>query len=64
MTPQRLREIRKANSPTQSAFARALGYADQDAYRKYETGMRPMPILLQRVAEMIERHGMPDEWRA
>ena len=62
MTPTDLRRIRKANAPTQGAFARALGYQDQDAYRKYESGARPIPRLLGKLALMIDTHGMPEEW--
>jgi len=64
MTPAELRRIRKANAPTQGAFARALGYQDQDAYRKYESGARPIPRLLDKLAQMIDTHGMPQEWLA
>ena len=65
MTPERLKAIRHAAAPdmTQAAFARSLGYADHDAYRKYESGARPVPTLLGKLAEMIERHGLPDEWK-
>lgn len=62
MTPEYLRLIRTENAPTQGAFARALGYKDEDAYRKYESGARPIPTLLAKLAYMIDRHGMPDEW--
>lgn len=48
---------------SQAAFARTLGYADADSYRRYETGRRPIPDLLARLAIMIERHGLPEEWR-
>ncbi len=68
MTPERLRAIRKSACPGrggQGAFARALGYTDPRAYRRYESEIsdRPMPALLIRVAEMIEAHGLPGPWR-
>ena len=65
MNPDRLKAIRKAAAPdmTQAAYARALGYVDQDAYRKYESGSRPVPTLLAKLAEMIEDHGLPEGWR-
>lgn len=65
MSPDDLRRIRKAAAPdmSQAAFARTLGYADADSYRRYETGRRPIPDLLARLAIMIERHGLPEEWR-
>lgn len=63
MTPDELRAIREKSAPTQGAFARALGYQDADTYRKYESGARPIPLLLQRLAVMIDRHGLPEDWR-
>ena len=57
-----LRRIREQTDLTQGAFARALGYANQDAYRKYESGARPIPMLLQKLAHMIDKHGLPREW--
>ena len=62
MTTAELRRIRNQSAASQAAFARALGYKDSDAYRKYETGGRPIPTLLQKLAYMIDRHGMPGEW--
>lgn len=64
MTPADLRRIRTENAASQAAFARALGYADADAYRKYETGMRPIPTLLCKLAEMIDQNGLPEHWVA
>ena len=49
---------------TRSDFARALVYANADAYPKYETRARAVPNLLVRLAAMIERHGLPNEWCA
>lgn len=62
MAPDELRAIRIKSAPSQGAFARALGYQDADAYRKYEAGSRPIPLLLAKLAEMIDLHGMPREW--
>ena len=64
MTPDDLRRIRQQSAPTQGAFARALGYESEENYRKYETGRRPIPPLLAKLALMIERHGLPADWRA
>lgn len=47
---------------TQAAFARALGYEDAAQYRKYETGMRPVPRLLGMLMGMIAQHGLPDRF--
>lgn len=63
MTHTELRTIREKSAPTQGAFARALGYQDAETYRKYESGARPVPLLLARLAQMIDRHGMPKEWQ-
>ena len=62
MTPQELQEIRKATGLTQKRFAQILGYADGEAYRKFEQGARDMPFWLPKMAEMIRRHGIPSEW--
>lgn len=64
MTPERLRAIRAQVAPhmTQAAFARTLGYEDAAQYRKYETGMRPVPRLLAMLMGMIALHGLPDRF--
>ncbi|MEL6646637.1 MAG: helix-turn-helix transcriptional regulator [Pseudomonadota bacterium] len=62
MAPEQLRKIRQATGLSQARFARALGYVDRDAYRKYESGSRPIPLLLSRLAFMIERYGLPPDW--
>jgi len=66
MTPSQIKTTRKLAAPdmTQANFARALGYVDADAYRKYESGARQAPPLLRRLMDMIERHGMPDDLSA
>lgn len=60
MTPAELRTIRKAAAPdmTQAAFARLLGYADADSYRRYESGHRPIPHLLAMLMRCVERYGI------
>jgi len=65
VTPAQLKEIRKAAAPdmSQAAFARCLGYVDGEAYRKYESGTRPIPTLLSKLAWMIDQHGTPKDWR-
>lgn len=64
MTGTELRAIRQRVAPdlSQAAFARLLGYVDGDAYRKYESGARPVPHLLGLLAGMLDRHGVPSEW--
>lgn len=60
MTPDTLRAIRLSAAPdmSQARFAQAIGYVDADAYRKYESGARPVPHLLALLMRMIEAHGM------
>lgn len=65
MTPYELRAARLAIAPTttQAAFARTLGYADADAYRKYEAGSRPVPHLLAMLMQaMVSTGWRPDGW--
>lgn len=57
-----LRQIRTDLGIPQRRFARALGYRDADAYRKYEAGLRPVPPLLAKLMLMIKKHGLPPEW--
>lgn len=49
MTGADLKSIRLSVAPgvTQADFARSIGYVDADAYRKYESGARPVPHLLE-----------------
>lgn len=66
MTPTELRAIRKRVAPdlTQAQWAAALDYDDARSYRRYESIRgRPVPPLLAKLAEMLDRHGMPEEWR-
>lgn len=60
MTPNELRAIRKGAAPgmTQAAFARLLGYENVDSYRRYETGLRPIPRPIQILMRMIDAHGV------
>ena len=48
MTPSELKAIRIAVAPdmTRAQFAQVLGYPNDDHYRKYESGARPVPHLL------------------
>lgn len=64
MTPDELRAIRLSVAPdlSQAGFARALGYADADAYRKYESGARPVPHLLGLVVLALASGWRPDGW--
>jgi DNA-binding transcriptional regulator YiaG len=65
MTPDELKAIRKRVAPTlsQAEFARALGYRDGDAYRKYESGAREMPPWMPRIFQLLDERGaLPNEW--
>lgn len=64
MTPSKLKSIRvaAASDMSQAQFARALGYADADAYRKYESGARPVPHLLCLVMQAIRDGWRPGGW--
>ena len=66
MTPDRLAAIRAARAPdlTLATYARALGYRDPNAYGRMERGARAIPTPLAKLAEMVERHGLPDDWTA
>ena len=60
MTRDDLTRIRKAAAPhmSQAAFARALGYKDPRAYRRYENGGRPVPPRLASLMLMVSAHGL------
>lgn len=67
MTQDDLRAARLAIAPgmSQAAFARCLGYADADAYRKYEAGSRPVPHLLAMLMQaMVSTGWRPGGWPA
>lgn len=69
MTGEELRDIRNKLGLSSEQMGRAFGFAGtpisaQMAIYKYEGGGRPIPIALARLAIMMERHGVPDEWIA
>jgi len=59
MTPDELRAIRKTAAPgmSQADYARLMGYRDRHTYRRYETGTRDIPPLVEKLALMIAAHG-------
>lgn len=69
MNGERFREIRKGllhrGKPiTVLQWARALGYVGtaktvRKQIARYESGERPIPLWISRLAEMYERHGVP-----
>ena len=69
MTGSELKEIRHRLGLSSTALGRAFGYEGRDVtasgtIRKYESGERPIPPWLGRLAVMFDRHGVPSEWIA
>lgn len=67
MTGAELKEIRHRLGLSTTALGRAFGYQGRDVtasgtIRKYESGERPIPPWLARLAVMFDRHGVPPEW--
>ena len=67
MTGKELREIRRALGLTTRELGLALGYRGNPntisvQIRQYESGGRPIPPWIERLAIMFERHGVPPEW--
>lgn len=67
MTGPELRAIRKQLGLSLVAMGQALGYQGSAKtlnaqVHKYETGERPIPPWIARLASMYARHGVPDEW--
>jgi transcriptional regulator with XRE-family HTH domain len=69
MTGAELKAIRRRLGLSTTQLGRAFGYTGSDAtasvtIRKYESGGRPIPPWLGRLAKMFDRHGVPDGWSA
>lgn len=62
MKPAELRRIRLDNKLKQKDFAKALGLSGSNHYSRYERGDRPVPPMLARVADMVDRFGLPRRW--
>lgn len=67
MTGSELKAIRKRLGLSTVQMGRAAGYVGSDAtasntIRKYESGMRPVPPLLERLVRMFDRYGVPEEY--
>ena len=68
MTGVEFRSIREKLRLTTEAWGRALGYRGNYAsvarqIRQYESGQRPTPPWIARLAAMYGRHGVPEGWR-
>jgi transcriptional regulator with XRE-family HTH domain len=68
VTCAEFRSIREKLNLTTEAWGRALGYRGTYSsvarqIRQYESGQRPIPPWIARLAAMYERHGVPRGWR-
>ena len=69
MTGSELRAIREGLGLSLVGMGRALGYQGtretlNAQMHKYESGARPIPPWIARLASMYQRHGVPEEWAA
>jgi transcriptional regulator with XRE-family HTH domain len=68
MTPEKFKEIRHTLGLSTVQIGRAFGYTGTDTtiaanIRKFETGLRPIPPAIARLARMYERNGgVPEGW--
>jgi DNA-binding transcriptional regulator YiaG len=67
MTGEEIRKIREDLDLSTERFGRALGYhgaygAAARHIRRFESGARPIPRAVERLAVMFGRHGVPDPW--
>jgi len=67
VTGAELKAIRHRLGLSTTALGRAFGYEGSDitasgTIRKYESGQRPIPPWLGRLAIMFDRHGVPAGW--
>ena len=68
MTGQRLREIRERLGLTRAELAFAVGYAGKPTsleiqIGRYETGARPVPPWIGRLAVMYDAYGVPERYK-
>lgn len=69
MTGRQFASIRKRLGLSMYSWGRALGYQGtrntvQVSIMRYERGERPIPPWIARLAEMYDRHGVPEEFLA
>ena len=67
MTGPEFAAIRKSLGLSTVQWGRALGYTGNDntvsvGIRRYESGARPLPPWIARLATMYGRHGVPAEF--
>lgn len=67
MTGDGLKAIRKRLGLSVIEFGRVLGYEGEDnsvkvAVRRYERGDRPVPPWIARLAMMLDRYGVPEDF--
>lgn len=68
MTGEEFKAIRRELGLSAKAFGAALGYTGVKntisvQIRRYESGERPIPPWIERLAVMYGRHGIPSEWQ-
>lgn len=68
MTPEKFKEIRRDLGLSTVQIGRAFGYSGADTtiaanIRKFESGARPIPPAIARLARMYVRNGgVPEGW--
>ena len=67
MTGAEFREIRLGLGLTQTGFGRVLGYGGKDGtmqkhVSQLESGARPVPEAVGRLAAMLGRYGVPEDF--
>lgn len=67
MTPDEFKAIRHRLKLSTVQFGRAFGYTGSDnsasvSIRTYESGGRPIPEYMARLATMFNRYGVPPEF--
>lgn len=65
MTGAEFKQIRWGLGLTVRDFAFVLGYKGKHTdvtIRDYENGSKPIPLYIGRLAIMLGRYGVPDEW--
>jgi transcriptional regulator with XRE-family HTH domain len=67
LTGRELRDIRKRLGLSLEGLGRAFGYEGarqsvKSTVHRYETGERPLPAWIARLAIMYDRNGIPDDF--
>lgn len=67
MTGKEFAAVRKRLGLGVVEFGRAIGYQGSHdnvslSVRRFERGERPVPVWIERLVTLYERHGIPPEW--